>query len=141
MVQQLASVVLAPLRVVQALNELRGRIDLLIDEVSTLNRTARDVDRTGGAIVEGGADLTRATRAQHAATQELIQGGARLPAVSEQIEADLRVFRAALPRLLGSLHTVEELEGAVETVAETLEPLQGAAERVGRVTDRLSRRR
>jgi hypothetical protein len=35
---------------------------------------------------------------------------------------------------------MEELEGAVETVADTVEPLQGAVERVGRATKRLSRK-
>jgi len=139
MVGRLTAIALAPLRLAEALNGLRQRIDILIEEIRTLNATAISLDGTGGAIVDGGADLTRATRAQHAATQELIEGGARLTEVSQEIEEDLRVLRAALPRLLGSLDTVEELEGAVETVAETIEPLQGAAERVGRVTKRLSR--
>ena len=40
-----------------------------------------------------------------------------------------------MPQLLKGLDMAEELEGAVETV----EPLQGAAERLGKVTKRLSR--
>jgi prefoldin subunit 5 len=59
--------------------------------------------------------------------------------VSEQLEQHLRVFRAALPRVMHSLETVESIEGKIETVAETVEPLQGAAERVGKVSRRLSR--
>jgi hypothetical protein len=51
------------------------------------------------------------------------------------------VFVAVLPRILRALDTVDRLEEEVETVADTIEPLQGAAERVGRVTQRLSRSR
>jgi hypothetical protein len=72
-------------------------------------------------------------------TRQLIAGGERLTAVTEQLEAHMRVFRGAMPRVLDGLDTVEELEGAVETVAETVEPLQGTAERVGRLTQRFSR--
>jgi len=96
---------------------------------------------TAEQIRDGGQDLDATGRTLDAHTVELIDGGTRLTEVSEQLEADLRVFRAALPRLLQGLDTVEQLEGAVETVAETVEPLQGAAERVGRVTQRLSRSR
>lgn len=94
---------------------------------------------TGERLHSGGEDLTVVAQALEVDTRELIDGGARLTGVSEQLETDLRVFRAALPRLLESLDTVEELEEAVETVADTIEPLQGAAERVGRVTQRFSR--
>ena len=97
------------------------------------------VNATAERIVGGGEDLNRTGQTLDAHTVELIDGGARLTAVSEQLEADLRVFRAALPRLLKGLDTVEQLEDAVETVADTVEPLQGAAARVGRVTQRLSR--
>ncbi len=96
---------------------------------------------TGEQIRDGGQDLDATGRTLDVHTVELIDGGARLTEVSEQLEADLRVFRAALPRLLQGLDMVEQLEGAVETVADTVEPLQGAAERVGRVTQRLSRSR
>ena len=94
---------------------------------------------TGEKIHQGGKDLTVVAQALEVDTRELIDGGSRLTAVSEQLEADMTVFRAALPRLLEGLDTVEELEDAVETVADTMEPLQGAAERVGRVTQRFSR--
>ncbi len=95
--------------------------------------------QTSEQIVVGGDDLNRTALTLDAHTVELIDGGTRLTEVCERMEADLRVFRAALPRLLQGLDTVEQLEDAVETVAETVEPLQGAAERVGRVTQRLSR--
>jgi hypothetical protein len=134
--------------------QARDRLDALLLELAVVTEVARE-------IVEGGAELTRTTKATQATmvelivggreltavaaaleqdTRELIDGGSRLTAVSELIEADLRVVRAALPRIVEGLGSVEELEGAVETVAETIEPLQGAAERVGRVTQRLSRR-
>ena len=106
--------------------EVRARIDVLIAEIAQLLVVARE-------IRDGGADLKETTDTLHADTRELIDGGSRLTAVSEDIEQHLGVFRAALPRIL-------ELEQAVETVADTVEPLQGAAERVGRVTNRLSRR-
>jgi hypothetical protein len=155
--------------------EVRGRIDLLLAEIDRLNRTAEQlvvggadltdtakalhatvlilndvatrlhrtgwaIEGTGREIVSGGQELNLTGRALDGSTRELIDGGDRLRQVTEQLESDARVFRAALPRLLDGLETVEELESAVETVAETIEPLQGTAERVGRVTKRLSRR-
>lgn len=142
--------------------EVRVRIDLLLAEISALNVVAREIrdggreltevakavvvvasalhdtavalDTTGRTIVVGGQDLTAVATQLDVDTRELIDGGRDLTATSKRIEQDLRVFRAALPKIL-------ELEDAVETVAETIEPLQGAAERVGRVTNRLSRSR
>jgi hypothetical protein len=102
--------------------------------------TGLALDATGERIIDGGQDLTAVGEKLHVDTRELIDGGERLTAVSEELESHLRVFRAALPRMLQGLDTVEHLEDAVETVAETIEPLQGAAERVGRVTQRLGRR-
>ena len=140
--------------------EVRDRVDLLIAELHAINIAARDIlafgtellaeahslnrtgqslDQTGRDLVGGGEQLVAVTKAVDVDTRELIDGGEDLTAVSESLAADLRVFRAALPRLLQGLDTVEDLEEAVETVAETVEPLQGAAERVGRVTRRLSR--
>jgi hypothetical protein len=147
--------------------EVRNRIDLLIAEIGTLNALAAEllpvaasIVAVGREIVDGGAELTLETKRVHATareivlggeeltatgrvldgdTRELIDGGARLTEVSELLEAHMRTFRAALPRLLEGLDTVEQLEEAVETVAETVEPLQGAAETVGRVTNRFSR--
>lgn len=147
--------------------EVRKRIDLLIAEIATLNELAAEllpvatsIVAVGREIVDGGAELTVETRRVNATareivlggeeltatgrvldrdTRELIDGGERLTEVSELLEAHMRTFRAALPRLLEGLDTVEQLEEAVETVADTVEPLQGAAERVGRVTNRFSR--
>ena len=111
----------------------------LIDSARALRRTAEHLDRTGMTIHDGGKDLNATAKTLDADTRELIDGGARLTAVSEELESHLRVFRGALPRMLDGLDVVEQLEGAVETVAETVEPLQATAERVGRVTKRLSR--
>ena len=97
------------------------------------------LEATAVQLKTGGEDLNATGKSLDVHTVELIDGGARLTAVSEELEAHLAVFRAALPRLMQGLDMVEQLEGAVETVAETVEPLQGAAERVGRVTQRLSR--
>ena len=158
----LKSLVLAPVRVplrlAQALDDLadlaerarrdpdpveevRVRLDALLVELHAVNVVAReirdggrDLNATGRQIVAGGQDLTAVSTRLERDTRELIDGGQDLTAVSRRIEQDLRIFRAALPKIL-------ELEDAVETVAETIEPLQGAAERVGRVTSRLSRSR
>ena len=133
--------------------EVRERLDALLVQIEALNLTAREVIDGGAELTEearrvttvareivlGGEDLTRNARILHVDTRELIEGGERLTASTEQMEAHMRVFRAALPRLLDGIETVEELEDAVETVADTVEPLQGAAERVGRVTQRFSR--
>ena len=140
--------------------EARDRIDKLLVEVETLVASARSldttaasvrdggedllhavraVDITAGAIVEGGRDLRQTGDTLDAHTRELIAGGRELTEVAREMASSLRVFRAALPRLLDGLETVEELEDAVETVADTVEPLQGVAEGVGRVTARLSR--
>lgn len=147
--------------------QVRTRLDALLGELDTLNAQVRDVlpvaaaitvvgreivdggaeltaearrlNATAREIVLGGEDLTATARILHVDTRELIDGGARLTDVAEDMERHLRTFRAALPRVLEGLDTVEELEQAVETVADTVEPLQGAAERVGRVTQRFSR--
>ena len=111
----------------------------LIGGARDLQRTGVALDGTGRELHDGGQDLLEQTRALDAEGRELIDGGDRLRQVSEQLEQHLRVFRAALPRVLDGLDTVESIEGKIETVAETVEPLQGAAERVGRVSRRLSR--
>jgi prefoldin subunit 5 len=153
----LASLALLPVRlpfriadgVEELVSELRQvravaeRLDRTLPEalaaITVLTRVAENVDVTGQQIVSGGKDLADVTRTQAERTRELIDGGEDLTEVGKQLEADLQVFRAFLPKLLEALDTVERLEGEVETVAETIEPLQGAAERVGRVTRRLSR--
>lgn len=101
-----------------ATHELRALAALIVTGGRDLVETGEGIDRRGAEIVDGGQDLT---------------------AVAESLDETLAVFRAALPRLLRGLDTAEQLEQAVETVADTVEPLQGAAERVGRVTRRLSR--
>ena len=132
----LTSIVLAPVQF--PLRAVRG-IEELAAELKRLRLVAQSLDGTAQQIVVGGADLTEATRTQERRTRELIDGGAELTEVSKRLEDDLEVFIAVLPRILRALDTVDRLEEEVETVAETIEPLQGAAERVGRVTKRLSR--
>ncbi len=142
-----------PLRLARGLEELAGEISRVrtvvervagvlpaaLDAITVLTRVAESLDVTGQQIVVGGRDLTEATRTQERLTREMIDGGEELTEISRQLETDLRVLQTALPRLLEALDAMERLEGDVETVAETIEPLQGAAERVGRVTRRLSR--
>ena len=141
-------------------DEARARLDALFTELGTLIAAVRSVDATGVALGAGGEDLLVATRELDSTaraiesggrdlrrtgevlddhTQELIVGGRELTAAAKDLAHSLRIIRAALPRLLEGMDTVEELEASVETVAETVEPLQGVAKGVGRVTDRLSR--
>jgi methyl-accepting chemotaxis protein len=101
---------------------------------------ARELDSTARTIETGGRDLRRTGEILDAHTQELIAGGQDLTAVAKDLADSLRVVRAAVPRLVEGMDSVEQLEDSVETVAETVEPLQGVAKGVGRVSDRLSRR-
>jgi methyl-accepting chemotaxis protein len=142
------------------LDEARARLDSLFTELETLIGAVRTVDASAVALGAGGEDLLVATRELNATartietggrdlrhtgevldghTQELIAGGKDLTAAAKDLAHSLRIVRAALPRLLDGLDTVEDLEASVETVAETVEPLQGVAKGVGRVTDRLVR--
>ena len=140
--------------------QARERLDALFTELETLIAGIRKVDASAVALGAGGEDLLLATRSLNSTaraietggrdlrrtgevldehTQELITGGQDLTAVAKDLADSLRVLRAALPRLLEGLDSVEQLEESVETVAETVEPLQGVAKGVGRVSDRLSR--
>ena len=141
--------------------EARERLDALFREIEVLIASVRSVDASAVALGAGGEDLLSEIRALHATartietggrdlrrtgevldghTQELISGGQELTVSAKDLAESLRILRAALPRLLEGLDTVEELEESVETVAETVEPLKGVAKGVGRVSDRLSRR-
>ncbi len=99
----------------------------------------RELHDTSRTIVTGGDDLRRTGEVLDAHTRQVISGGKDLTAGAEELSHSLRVFRAALPQVLAGLHSVEELEDSVGTVAETVEPLQGFAQGVGRMSQRLSR--
>ena len=116
-----------------------GRMTELLAAANGVLRTGAALDVTGRQLHTGGQDLLATGQQLEEDTRVLIDGGDRLRQVSDELESHLRAFRAAMPKIMHGLDTVEELEEAVETVAETVEPLQGAAERVGRVTKRFSR--
>jgi methyl-accepting chemotaxis protein len=120
--------------------QLDADVRLLMEVALALTRTAGELDGTGRRVVEGAGQLDQTGVTLDGHTLDLIEGGSELTETAERMEADLRVLRDAMPRILQALHTVDQLEEAVETVAETIEPLQGTAERVGRMTKRLSRR-
>jgi hypothetical protein len=101
-------------------DEVRELLQELLGNLHALNRTA-------DTIVTGGDDLRRTGEKLDGHMLELIDGG-----------ADLAIFAAALPRLMATLDTVEDLEDAVGTVADTVEPLQGITNGVGKVRRRLS---
>jgi methyl-accepting chemotaxis protein len=131
---------LAELRqVTEVGRSLNAALQVTIEVAEVLSRLGENLDVTGQQIVVGGRDLNLTGKQLDRETRELIDGGAELTEVARRIELDLQAFRALLPRVVDALDTVERLEGEVETVAGTMEPLQGAAERVGRVTQRLSR--
>lgn len=113
---------------------LRSRLDALLAAIERLQIVAAQ-------IVTGGRDLVETGQGVEHRGGEIVTGGRDLTAVAASLDETLSVFRAALPRLLEGIDTAEQLEEAVETVAETVEPLQGAARRVGRVTRRLSSER
>ena len=118
---------------------LNGALQVALEVAEVLARVGENLDVTGQQIVVGGRDLNLTGITLDRDTRELIDGGAELTEVARKLELDLQAFRAVMPRMLDALDTVDKLEGEVETVAETIEPLQSAAERVGRVTKRLSR--
>jgi chromosome segregation ATPase len=142
------------------IEEARERLDSLYAELETLIIAIHAVEASAVALGSGGEDLLHATRSLNSTaraietgghdlrrtgealdehTQDLTAGGQDLTAVAKDLAHSLRVLRAAFPRLLEGLDSVEQLEESVETVAETVEPLQGVAKGVGRVSDRLSR--
>lgn len=119
--------------------EVRERLDALLAEIVLLRTTAAGLNVTGRDLIDGGADLTDTAKALKGDTAELIDGGQDLTDTAKRLDVDLRTLQSFLPRLVQALDTLERLEDEIETVAETVEPLQGAAERVGRMTRRLSR--
>jgi methyl-accepting chemotaxis protein len=142
-------------------DEARERLDRLFTQLEMLLAAVRGADASAVALGAGGEDLLVATRELNSTartietggrdlrgtaetlddhTQELISGGQDLTAAAQDLAESLRVLRAALPRLLDGMASVEQLEESVDTVAETVEPLQGVAKGVGKVSERLSRR-
>jgi hypothetical protein len=138
-------VLIGPLRgVVAELVTAAELVDATAGEIVVggrdLTTVARGLDERALALLDGGERLRMSSESLDAHSVELIDGGEDLTAVAQELAATLRVFRAVLPRLLEGLDTVEQLEEAVETVADTVEPLAGAAEGVGKITKKLSRR-
>lgn len=113
----------------------------VIGEASALRDASERLQAVGEEIVVGGRELAETGQGVDRRGGEIVVGGRDLQVVAESLDETLRVLRGALPRLLEGIATAEQLEDAVETVAETVEPLQGAAERVGRVTKRVGRSR
>jgi hypothetical protein len=112
-------------------DEVRELLQELLGNLHALNRTA-------DTIVTGGDDLRRTGEKLDGHMLELIDGGADLTETAKTIDGHLAIFAAALPRLMATLDTVEDLEDAVGTVADTVEPLQGITNGVGKVRRRLS---
>lgn len=118
--------------------EVRQRIDTLLVEAAALIANVQRLEALTAEVVLGEHELIAVGERVDRGAAEVAAGAAELTAVAQSIDETLGVFRAALPKLLRGLETAEQLEESVETVADAVEPLQGAAERVGRVTRRLS---
>jgi len=133
------------IRQARALNATGHSVDAGAEEVvrgaSALLLATERLELVGEQIVTGGRDLVDTGAGVERRGAEIVTGGEDLTAVAASLDETLDVFRAALPRLLQGLETAEQLEEAVETVADTIEPLQGTAKRVGRVTRRLGSNR
>lgn len=141
-------------RAADDLNAIAARARREPDPVEELHRDLHvllaelaELIAVGTTLATGGDDLRRTAVSLDRHTVELIDGGAELTdtakvltAIAAELNVALQTFRAALPRLLDGLDTVDQLETAVETVAETVEPLQGVAQKVGRFTDRRAAR-
>lgn len=124
---------------VEELRRAGARIDDLIATASPLPPLVAELEGVAREIVTGGDELHATTRDVDRRAGEIVTGGQDLVATCERLEAEVRQLTAALPQILAGLGAVEEMEEAVETVAETVEPLQGTAASVGRLTERLSR--
>jgi methyl-accepting chemotaxis protein len=119
-------------------DQVRELLTTALADIRRLDEHAVDVDRTAQTIVTGGDDLRRTGETLDAHMLELISGGRELTETAREINAQLAVFRAVLPRLLETASTVDDLEDSLETVAETVEPLQGVANGIGRMTRRFA---
>lgn len=112
---------------------LDGHAAELIAGGQELTETARSLDGHSTVLIDGGLDLTE--------TAKHLDGNAgQINDIGISLEASLQRVTKVLPQLLAALATVEELEEPLESVADTIKPLQKTAEKVGRVTERLSRK-
>ena len=118
--------------VAKTAGSLDGHLVQLLRETTLLLAGLRE-------LIDGGADLTQTAKHFDGTAERFDADALVLTEVAASLDASLKVFRAAMPQLLGALDTVEELEESLETVAETVEPLQKTAEKVGKVTERFSR--
>jgi hypothetical protein len=114
---------LDPRLVTRALDDLHA-IALAARELPAIESrlTARlaEVDRRGGEILEA---IDRAEKR-----------AAGLQKALDRIDRDL-------PSLAEAVESIRSLEAATRTLAAAVEPLQGTAERLGRISDRLTGRR
>ena len=114
---------IGPRLVLRALDDLHA-IAIASRELTAIEArlTAQlgEVDRRGGEILEA---IDRAD-----------ERAAGLLAALDRIDEDL-------PSLAEAVESIRSLEAATKTLALAVEPLQGTAERLGRISDRLTGRR
>lgn len=133
------AVIVGAAELTTAAGTVDGRVERLIAVAQPLLALVEQLDRTGRDIVLGGDDLHRTTIAVEHRAGEIVTGGQDLTAVAQRLDQAVRQILGAVPEALHGLAAVEEMEGAVETLADTVEPLQDTAAGVGRLTQRLSR--
>jgi methyl-accepting chemotaxis protein len=111
------------------MEELASRADEIGKDLEALVEVARGIQATGQEIIVGGDDLRRTGVSLDGTAAEIRDGGEEL---RQAVTAMLEVAQ----RLLGHLPALED---SVDTVAETMEPLQKPAEKVGKLSNALSR--
>ena len=102
-----------------------------LDDLHAVAVAARELPEIEARMTEqlrsAEAELRRARKTADA------RAGALL-AVLERLDAEL-------PSLAEGVDSIRSLEAATRTLASAVEPLQGTAERLGRISDRLTGRR
>lgn len=141
-----------------------GEVSEAIDEISQASAAIREIARAGGAIqqIAGARAAIEEIAGARAAIDEIAAarpsidkiGSARDDIASLAVSADVlgRLPHELLIAQLGTVadrigplvqdttrlaESIDQLDGAIATLATTMHPLQGATERLGRLVDRL----
>ena len=111
---------------------------LLIDP-RLVRRALDDLHAVAEAARELPAIEARLTEQLHSAEAELRRARKTADARAGALLAVLE--RLDAPSMAQAVESIRSLESATKTLAAAVEPLQGTAERLGRISDRLTGRR
>ena len=102
-----------------------------LEDLHVLAETARELPAIEARLTEqvrsAEAELRRARKTADARAAALL-------AVLERLDSEL-------PSMAEAVESIRSLDAATKTLAAAVEPLQGTAERLGRISDRLTGRR